>query len=342
MKFTFRLALLMALVAVIAFAPALNVVRAQDCPPGLSAEDCALLAKINTPVEMAPSFKIEGFSVNLAVSGAPGGDIALDVTGSGALDASKVDAAALNTGDTTALFKTLIFQLAMNAALKGGGADQAGDLEVRVVGGEVYVKGAMITGGQWFKLPADQLAGAAGGALPVNPGMAQGLAQDPAVAGGLAQLFAAVPSALTYSSAEGPTVGGKATRAITTSVNLEAIVKGLFAPENREALKGLLGALGAGPVDDAQLAQLDQIVVLLEPTLKATKIEFTVYGEPTEGKFAGFALVIETTVDQTLAGLLGGTNAISVSVKVDVKVAEMGQPVTVEAPADAVAPPSGN
>jgi hypothetical protein len=342
MKITFRLALLVALVAMLAFAPALNVVRAQDCPPGLSAEDCALLAKINTPTEMASSFKIEGFSINIAVTGAPTGDLSLDVTGSGALDTSKVDSAALSGGDTAALIKGLIFQLAMNAALKQGGSDQAGDLEIRIVGGEVYLKGAMVTGGRWFKLPPEQLAGAAGGGLPVDPGMAQGLAENPAIVGALTQLFSSIPSAVTYSAAGGPTVGGKATRAITTSVNLEAIVKGLFAAGNRDALKSLLGALGAGPVDDAQLAQLDQIVVLLEPTLKATKIEFTVYGEPTEGKFAGFALVIQTTVDQTLAGLLGGTNPISVSVKAEVKVAEMGQPVTVEAPADAVTPPGSN
>ncbi|GAB4547071.1 MAG: hypothetical protein OHK0023_07750 [Anaerolineae bacterium] len=319
----FRNLMLAALAALLLVFPVFSA-SAQGCPQGLSAEDCTLMEEATAAFTGTTAFKMESWSFNLTVSGLPGTpDTTVEVTGDGVFDSSKV---VVDANDPLSFLKGLVLALNMQAKLTGP-QELSGDLELRIVNDTLYAKGEQATQGQWQKVPLDQLAGAAGGSLPIDPSMLGGMMGMGEGAEGLNALFA---SATTWAAEDGPTIGGVSTRAISQSIDLSAVVKTLTSPEGLEALKGLMAMTGQ-QLDDAQLQQLTAFVPMLEPVLKGVTIKgVNYYG--TDKTFRGLKLELGLALDQQGAALIGFPGAVNMQLMLDVRLTDLGQAVTVEAP----------
>lgn len=107
-------------------------------------------------------------------------------------------------------------------------------------------------------------------------------------------------------------------------------MKTLTSPEGLEALKGLMAMTGQ-QLDDAQLQQLTAFVPMLEPVLKGVTIKgVNYYG--TDKTFRGLKLELGLALDQQGAALIGFPGAVNMQLMLDVRLTDLGQAVTVEAP----------
>jgi len=337
MKSILRLGLLVAVLALLVTgvsAPA----RAQGGVCAFGADDCALLEKVAGNSASVKSFVIESLSVKFAASGLPNNtpDINFEVSGSGGLDASGIAADAM--ADPAAVLKGLKAALKLTASATGAAAAaQSIDLELRIVDNWLYLNAGQATGGTWIKFGLDK-AMAAGGAMSggMNPMMAQSMMSNPAVANFIVALTT-MEGVATGAVTDGPTIDGVATKSFTTSISLDALVKGLTSEEFRPKLKELLAAFGQ-TIPDSQLAQLSMLSTMLEPTLKATTFTITQYIDPAGANMHGIMIVFDTTVDPSLAAMAGGAaggSPIKVSFSLDFQMSKLGEPVAVEPVADA-------
>lgn len=320
MKFSFYKFVMFALIGLLAFAPALTV-SAQDCPPGISADDCKLMTDaMGMNASKLSSFAMD-FTVNASVKGVEGGDITLQVSGSGGIDTSKVD---MTAEDPMTALAGLIFSIMMDAKASGGGMDQAGSVEIRIVDGNAYGKGFDGTD-TWQKVSAEELfsqLGAMSGDMSGGMGDIGGLLgnlDNPALAG----LLGAVVT--TYSATDGPNIDGS-TRAITASTDLKPLLTALADPQIAEALSQVI------PQDDPNVAQIGSLLPLLGALFSEAKIDSTTY-YGTDGTFRGFKLSASLVVDGQMAAMLTGSPTnIDVKLELDVRLTKLGEPFTVEAP----------
>lgn len=332
MKSVFRLGVLLLMVSVFALAPAFSAKAQGGCLSGLSADDCALAAAADANIANIKSFQIESFTFNLTVAGAPEGDTAIAVTGSGTIDATAMNP---NVSDPAAALAGLIAQLTMNASITGT-SPQQGTAEFRIVDGDLYlnVSGA---GEQWLKLNLPQLiqAGMQGGNLPIDPSMIAGAAGsvDPAQLAALGSAFEQVPNLVTGAAADGPTVDNVQTRAVTANVDLKPLGQFLSTPQATQALQAALGQ---------QAASVAMLAPMLQPIFDKTTIQATRYIGVSDQMPHGLSINFATTIDpQTMAMLSGETPAagakpISVSLQFDVRLAQINTPQPVQTPANAM------
>jgi hypothetical protein len=324
MKKMLRFGMAAAVIGMLAVAPMASRAQGGPCFPGLSTEDCELLAKADT---MMPNmFAIDSYDV--AVNVTLGSNVVADIkaTGSGVLDASKV---VVDPADQASVFKGLIFALTADGAVNAQGQNQAGKLEVRIVDGILYIN----DGTKWQKTSVEDALNSSGAAMPVNPSTAGDLANNPAILGAL-QSLSAIPDFIKVTVADGESVDDKATKVFTFEVSLAALVNGITSPEFKPQLQALFQLAGQ-EVTDQQLAQLTQITTIFQPVLDATTINF-VRTIATDGTPYGLELRFSTTVDQTVGALLQLTEEAKVDISFKVQISKVGQPVTVEVPADAV------
>jgi hypothetical protein len=136
MKVSFYKFMLLALIGLLAFVPALTI-SAQDCPPGIGASDCALIAAATGENVGKLGAFVMDFTVDATIKGVEASDIVLSVKGNGGIDLSKVDMTATDPAQALA---GLVFGLAMDASLSGP-SSQSGSVEFRIVDGVAYAKG---------------------------------------------------------------------------------------------------------------------------------------------------------------------------------------------------------
>jgi hypothetical protein len=330
-----RLSLLL-IVAVLALAPVFTVsAQGGDCPPGWSADDCALNAAADAKAEGIMSFRMESWSVSLVVTGAPDGDLNVQVSGDGAIDATSV---VPDEANPLSVLDGLTMIMAMEASMAQGASSTSGALEIRIVDGMGYINGVQTTQGTWWGMDLGRILAAAmaaqsddGGELPIDPSTVAELASNPMIAGLLGGL-AQAPGFITGEGADGPTIDGQATRALTTRVNLSALLQFLSSPETSQQLTQMLGQEGA---------MVMMLVPMFQPILDATTIVGTRYVSPADQMPRGIMFEFATQIDPNLlAGLTGGrpdpnARPISINLMFEVRLAAINQPVTVEAPADA-------
>lgn len=322
MKVSFYKFVMLALVGLLMFAPALSV-SAQDCPPGIGASDCALIAAATGEnAGKLASFAME-FTVDALIRGVEGGDVTLKVNGSGGIDTSKLNPLA---ADPTEALAGLVFSTLMDASLAGGGQTQSGSVEIRIVDGRAFARGLDGTD-TWQEVPADELFGQLGfsgdGGDMGNLGDLGGLLgslDNPALSG----LFGAIQTV--YTAANGPTVDGVSTRAITATTDLKPFLQALADPAISEALSQVI------PQDNPNVAQLGAFLPLLGALFNEAKIVATQY-YGTDGTFRGLKLELALVVDGQMAAMLTGSpNNIEVRFALDVRLSKLGEPFTVEVP----------
>jgi len=318
MKVSFYKFMLLALIGLLAFVPALTI-SAQDCPPGIGASDCALIAAATGEnAEKLSSFVMD-FTVDATIKGLDASDLVLSVKGNGGLDLSKVDMTATDPAQALA---GLVFKMAMDASLSGP-SSQSGSVEIRIVDGAAYAKGLDGTD-TWQKVPSEELfgqlgLGGTGGDAGGDLGGLLGSLTDPSLGG----LFGTIQTV--YSAADGPTIE-VSTRAITATTDLKPFLQALADPNISETLSQII------PQDDPNVAQLGSFLPLLGLLFSEAKITSTNY-YGTDGTFRGFNATLDLVVDGQMAAMLTGSpNNIEVRFKLDVRLTKLGEPYTVEAP----------
>lgn len=335
MKSILRYGVLAALIMVMAAASVVttNAQGATLCPKGLTADDCSLL----TGSKAATSFVMD-YTVTAKTAGTTS-DFDLEVKGSGPIDVSKVTAGT----DPSKMYAGLLFQTKMDASLAAGSQKQAGSIEIRIVDGFIYINGDQATKGKWMKVDLAKVTQSSMSGLPVSPSSLN-TAVDPAL---ITALEGLAGDALSGKSADGPTVDGVATKQITVSLDLNALVKSLGTDKGAAAIAQIAamvpGGASASGMDPKQIQQaVSQFQPMLEPTLKATTISFSWLIDPAAKQYRGFSAIIKTTVDPALAAMMSGgaggaaPKAISVDLELNVTLSKLGAPVTVDPVADAV------
>ncbi|PJF36101.1 MAG: hypothetical protein CUN49_07200 [Candidatus Thermofonsia Clade 1 bacterium] len=325
MKSSFYKLVMLALVGLLAFVPALAV-SAQDCPSGISASDCALIASATGEnAAKLTSFAMD-FTVDAVIKGVEANDVTLSVKGNGGIDISKINPAAT---DPAEILAGLVLGVAMSGSLKGTTDDQSGEIELRIVNGLSYLRIPEIPDGNWVKIDllssilTQQLSlglGAAQGGNMDDIGGLLGNLNNPALAG----LFGAIQTV--YTASDGPTIE-VSTRAITATTDLKPFLQALADPNVSEALSQFL------PQDDPDTAQIRSFLPLLGLLFtKATIVSTQYYG--TDGTFRGFKLELALAVDGQMAAMLTGSpNNVDVRFTLDVRLSKLGEPYTVEVPA---------
>jgi hypothetical protein len=336
----FRISLLLVLVVVLAFG-ATSRVSAQDCP--YSADECALLEAATANAASLTSFYMN-YTITLSTSGIPDGqDIAFDLTAEGPFDAS----AALTVSDPMQALTGIAVANTWNASLNAGGQEIAGVFEFRIVGGELFFQGDVVTQGEWQKLDLatalTALTAQMGDLGAMTGGVDPTAAADPAL---LAAIMTAAEASeeplVEYSTSEGPSIDGAATTVFTASVNVKALLQVISDEAVREQLATALQAQGQ-TVTAQDLAQLELIVRLFEPTLDATTLEFSQYVTNDNPNFAGFNITFNTTIDaETVNAVAQGQGtqleeSIVVDFVFDMQLSQLGESLadTVEPVEDA-------
>lgn len=335
MKSIFRIALL---VAIIAFGVSTPLgVRAQGACT-LSAEDCALIEAVTANSDKHTKFTIESWALTASVTGMPSGDVNVDISGNGAVDVSNFDPTTMS--DPAAALKNLVLALNIaSASVKVGAAEQKGDLEIRIVDGFLYLKGSNSTAmggtdGKWLKISLDQLL--------QNPEFKSSFEQafqagtQAGMAGAGMGGMAMMPNLVSMEAGDGPTVGGAATRAITTSINFAELAKMLSDPSASQAFQNLPGGAGA---------QLSALLPMLQPILNGTKFSFVQYLGKDDKLFHGFDINLSIDDISMFMMMMGGssgaapTGPAKVDVKFTVRLTGIGEAVNVQVPAEATEMP---
>lgn len=317
MRVSFYKFVTLALIGLLALVPALTV-SAQDCPPGIGASDCALIAAATGENAAKLTSFVMDFTVDAEASGLQEGNFSLTVKGSGGIDLSKVDP---SVTDINEVLPSLIFSVIMDASLTSGTENQSGTVEVRVVDGRVFLRGFDGTDA-WQEVPLEMLSGQLGafGGSSDDLGGLLGNLNNPA----LADLFGAIQTV--YSASDGPTIDGVRTRAITATTDLKPFLQALADPNISEALSQII------PQDDPNTAQLGSFLPLLGAIFEELNVVATQY-YGTDGTFRGLKLELNLGVDGQMAAMLtGAPNDISVQFTLDVRLSKLGEPYTVEVP----------
>ncbi|MEP7287943.1 MAG: hypothetical protein ABI947_19500 [Chloroflexota bacterium] len=313
------------LIAVIAATPAFSA-RAQgtNCY-GLADADCQLYYGALAPDNMAKfaSFAMDyTLAAKIKTTGATAQDADIKVEGSGSFSG---DPKSFTAANPSAGLSSLLFSNVIKANVTSNGSPMAGDVEVRVTGGNAYFNSAMFTQGKWQFVP---LSAATGGMSGMTGG-AGAAASDPALMKSFMDVLAS-PGVIKAEAKDGPEVDGQATKQFTFTLDAVALTK---APELRPLLKQALAAQAKGaPVDDQQV---EAVATLAGSALKDSTFAVSWLVGTSDKIFHGVGLNIVLKIDDSTAKLLKMDGPVDATVDFNIQVSKVGEPVTVEVPADA-------
>ncbi len=348
MKSLFRSCILLAIVTLIAFTPALTS-HAQGSAKcfGLADADCKLWhsASDQTNMKKLTSFVMD-YNITLKVSGTPN-DVNFAVTGNGpfGVDASKVSAASSNP---TAAVAGLTMQNTLTASLTTGKQSQKGTFEFRIVGGNFYFRGDVATKDQWMYIALDKainaamsnpsfsnmMGGKGGKAGGNNPAAA--IMNDPELMAALAKI-PDIPGFIKAERKADVTIGDEKAAQFVVNFDFLTLVKSKdFAP----VLKAIAKSQGSG--QEVTDKQIQQIVAIAQTVLKDTKFSITQYVGTKDNLPHGLGIDFVMKLDENTAALLQGNSSssepakpVDINFHFDIKLTKIGQPVAVEAVKDA-------
>lgn len=348
MKFTIRIAVLMAMVAALmVMAPAAKPAQAQgDSMFGLKADDAALLQAAFGNLKDLKSFTMD-YTLTAKVSGTGTSDGDISVTGNGpfAIDASKITMPAASAGSMpmsmdpaamSAALGALTMQNTIKATANMAAQSQTGSFEFRIVGGILYFMGDTATKGKWMKLNLADAMKQASASNPMMSGSGASAAQaqiatlfsDPAILTAL-QSIPAIPGFITASRGDDVTVGDQKSAAISIVFDIGKLAG---AKEIKPLISAALKAQSGTAPDPSQV---DQISTLAGTLLAKTTVTVKWLVGTTDKQFHGFGLNIDATVD---ASMFTGSTTGPTVVKFDflVKMTDLNKDVKVDPVADAV------
>ena len=337
MKSIFRLGALVLLV-VFALVPAVKSYAQNQMCFGLADADCGLFYSAFSSANLAKltSFQMD-YSINGKGSGGGSGG-EFHVTGSGSFG---IDTKAASTSDSSnpmGALSALMFSNVIKASGGATGQSQTVNLEIRVVGGNIYFKSAELNADKWqytsvadvSKLASQYMSsmgsassGSSGSSSPMG---AMSAMQSPEMQKALAAI-PTIPGVVTAASADGDQVDGVATKKVTFNIDLVKLVQ---AKEFRPVIEQSLKQQTSGTTMTA-----DQAIQLASTALKDSKVQF--WGTVgTDGVLRGIGFTLAFNIDDATAKAMNMTSGGgSANVDFAFNISKVGQPVTVEAPAGA-------
>ncbi|MDW8300679.1 MAG: hypothetical protein RML95_15210, partial [Anaerolineae bacterium] len=281
-------------------------VLAQDCPSTLSAEDCALVAAASKNVDKLKSFAMD-FAVEAAAKGLGTSGFTLSVKGSGGADLSKVDA---GSDDIAEVLEKIALRVIMDASLTGDDA-QAGEIEIRIVDGQIYTKSP--GDDEWEVQSVSEFLEESEFNLELGLNLSDVLGFSESA--GMEMLGAQ------YTATDGPTIDGVKTRAIKASLDLKPFFESLAMP----SIPGL-------PMDVPNMPETGNFLSNLAKAFKKVLLSATNY-YGVDGTLRGFKLEAAVEADgSALAALTGLSGNIELILTIDVRLSKLGEPYKVEVP----------
>lgn len=349
MKSVLRGGILLAIVALIAFAPALTS-RAQGDQKcfGLAAADCQLWHSGNDSANAAKySSFVMDYNVTFTLAGTGTNDVDFKVTGTGpfSVDESKISGA---SSDPTAALTALTMANTLTASLNAGGKSQMGTFEFRIVGGNLYFKGDQATQGKWMFISLGKALSSAmsnpsftntlntfmGGSSGASSNPAMAALSDPEVMAALAKI-PDIPGFIKVERQADLSIGDEKVAQFVMNFDILTLVKSKeFAPIIKAGIKS---SNQGAEVDDKQV---QQVVALAQTFLKDTKFSITQWVGTTDKLSHGVGIDFVMKLDENTAALVnssssGAAKPVDINFHFDVKLTKIGQPVTVEAVKDA-------
>jgi len=311
---------------------------------GLSAEDCALVQSAMTPENLAKlgSF-VADYNIALKLTGTGSGDTDITVKGNGPVS---FDPASLQGGDQTAMMSSLKLQQTITVSGTASGKAENHTAEVRVVDGKLYFNTSDApSSGKWLW---QSLSSVASSTMSSNPMMGMMGSGNPAAAMpsspemmAAVQKLLAVPGFVKVTSAAN---GDE--KAITIALDFGSLAA---SKDLADILKGIVKAASPSgtTMDEATLDQtVQQYVSMGSVFLKNAKLNIVEYFGTSDKLFHGVDLHVDYKLDASMAAaMMNSTSKEDVNATLDLKfhLSNIGQAVTVEAPADATEyTPSGS
>jgi len=354
MKFTIRIAVLMAMVAALmVMAPAAKPAQAQGtsgdiwqylAAAGLKADDVALLQAASANLKDLNSFTMD-YTLTAKVSGTGTSDGDVSVTGNGgfAIDKSKITMPAAGTtamtmdpAATAAALNAITFQNTIKGTANMASGSKNASFEARIVGGVLYFMGDTATQGKWMKVNLADALKQAQASNPMMSGSGSTAAQaqiatlfsDPAILAAL-QSIPTIPGFITASRGDDVTVGDQPSAQISIVFDIGKLAA---AKEIQPLIAAALKAQSGTAPDPSQVTQISTLAGTL---LAKTSITVKWLVGTTDKQIHGFGLHVDATVD---ASMFTGSTTGPTVVNFDflVKLTNLNQAVTVDVPTGAV------
>lgn len=294
----------------------------------LSAADCKLIADAGNNLASMKTFMLD-YTASLNATGLPNGNVRFSTQGTGPVDISKASGS-----DLSAILGNVVLSSKLTSSATVANHSDSGPLELRMVGGWVYLNGSRVTQGQWEKFSISKVVAAALGssARLIN---ASALNFD-----GLAALqkFAIndVPGAYQARSQPGRTVDGQATTQISVDLNIYTYLSYLLMPNHRDQLAAIVRANFDQRLTPGDLDELARLMPLFKNTLQATKLTYTWLIGKKDELYHGYAVAFSTKVDPGLLVLMGAAGTgptaqpINAVLNFQVTLSKVGKPVAVQ------------
>jgi hypothetical protein len=298
---------------------AASAVNAQDTCFGLAADDCTAIGEASANTAAASSFH-QSFTLDFSITGIPGGDVTLNVTGEGPVAGSDSAAFPLN------------FSTDVTVAATTPDGDQNITLALRAIDGILYIQDPASE--QWAGMDiAQAMSNPQVLGLPIDPAQLA----DPAGAMGLdaEALGASLPSLMALAETPGFLTYTRDGDTYTFTADIGLLLK---APEYSAAATSLGEAFSGNP----QTAQFASMLPLLPMVLNEGKIVVTQVVDPELNAVTGLGLDITGVVNSAMAGGDASAAPINLNFSLAIELSQLDGEFTFEVPEGAQMMPMGN
>lgn len=352
MKTLFRLGVLAVVFALLVSAVALPVYAQGGATNGcfdLKADDCKLITDGGAALTKVTSTNFS-WSLSLKTEGAPEAG-SLDLSGKGSViqppaSTGTTPSTGNPMGAALGELTTVQFQTTITSQGKMGPQDLSGSLELRIVGGSLYIMSDKLTGGKWQALKLDEamssamsmasgMSGAGGASgLPGSNNPMSGLMSNPDLLAAIAQA-PNIPGVIkvTRDADQDATDKSEKYAHFTYTVDLVTMVKAKeFLPIVKaiaaQAMASRLSGAGGGAATPAAAPELTdeqaaQFVTMLADALKDVRIQAVVAVGLDSKTLRGLGFSLSATIDPKnamIAAMMSGSAALTQPVKVDFSV----------------------
>jgi hypothetical protein len=285
---------------------------AQDMTFGLSQEDFAALTTANAMSASATSATYN-FTLALDVAG-DGENVALDLTGDGVYGVGE-------DGQP-------LFSLKLAGTMNSEGADTPVDLEIRLTEGNVYFNSTAITGGMWQGMTQEEFGAqleTMTASLPVNPEDIAASTENPELTN---EVFAQLA-----------TLNPEDYVAITNDAGHFTVDADIASLMSSEQMQAIIAAAAASSEDGASMseAELAATGAILSTLFEESVVRFEQY-VGADNMIERSVATIDLNIDPAMMGQTG--DPVVLNLVFDINLSGYNQPVTVEAPADAMMMPA--
>jgi hypothetical protein len=318
---------LVALVLILALMPLVNVRADANCLPKIKAADCQLMDDASQNMSKMISFDL-GYDISYKLTGGPARNLSVAIKGDGPIDFNDIA-----DSDYQSVLKHLALTSNMTIDSVQGTTKQTATVEVRLVGGELYVSQEE-TGGDWIQLSLNRLLEKSAGGTPISLGAIVDILRP-----GSLLLFPAGSNTVNIIRAtrqNGPKIENKATTQIVANFDYATYYRSFKTDAERKAfLSSFLVSLTAASGQRPSIARLQdpKLLAATERTVKTVKTSLSWIMGPDDKMLHGIGLNFSATVDPAVAALISsafGKTSLVLNIKMLFTFTKIGDPVQID------------